>query len=171
MRTTRSLSARMTALGGAVALAATGLVGAVGLVVATSTPAAATTTTLGASTCTIMVGSTPTPTPITPTVTADITPSPVPADGSFSLSTLSLSSVLDPAANPALVAVGGDTLSVTFTTTLSATGATPTSQPVTFAGTVALPKPFASAVTVTLNGTTGGYVADGTRRHVGREFC
>jgi len=159
MRASRSLSARMTALGGALALAASGLVGAVGLV-AMSTPAGATTTTLGTSTCTIMVGTTPTPTPITPTVTADITPSPVPAEGTFSISTLSITSVLDPAANPALVAVGGDTLGITFKSTLSATGATPTSQAVTFAGDVTLPKPFNKTVTVTLKGTTGGYVAD-----------
>jgi IPT/TIG domain len=161
MRTSRSLSARMTALGGAVALAAAGLVGAIGLV-ATSTPAGATTTPLGPSTCNILVGSTTEPTVITPTVTADITPSPVPAAGSFSLSTLSLSSVLDPNANPTLVQVAGDTLAITFKSTLSATGATPTSQAVTFTGQIAIPKPFNTPATVILNGSTGGYTADGS---------
>ncbi len=159
MRTSRSLSARISALGGAVALAAAGLVGAVGLV-ATSTPAGATTTTLGTSTCTILVGTTPTPTQIIPIVSADITPSPVSANASFSLSTLSLSSVLDPATNPALVDAAGDALTITFTSTLTASGATPTSQPVTFSGNITLPKPFTSAVTVTLNGSAGAYTAD-----------
>jgi hypothetical protein len=160
MRTSRSLSARITALGGAAALAAAGLVGAVGLV-ATATPAAATTTALGSSTCDILVGSTVEPTVITPTVTADITPSPVPGKGTFTLSTLSLSSVLDPNANPTLVQVAGDTLQIQFNSTLTATGATPTSQAVSFTGSITLPKPFVTPATVILNGSTGPYTADG----------
>jgi len=158
MRASRSLSTRMAALGGALALAASGLVGAVGLV-ATASPAGATTTQLGTSNCVLSVAGKPTPTPITPSVTAIIAPSPVSAGGTFALSTLNLTSTLDPAANPALVAVAGNTLAITFNGTLSATGASPSSQAVTFAGQVTLPKPFDHATNVVLQGTTGSFTA------------
>jgi hypothetical protein len=160
MKASRSRSARLTALGGALTLAASALVGTAGIV-ALATPAGATTTPLGPSTCDLLIGSTTEPTVITPNVTADITPSPAAASGSFSLSTLTLSSVLDPAANPTLVEIAGDTVGITFTSTLSAKGATPTSQPVTFAGNFVVPKPFTSAVTFNLSGSAGGFTADG----------
>jgi hypothetical protein len=158
MRTSRSLSTRVASLGGALALAASGLVGAVGLV-ATAAPAGATTTQLGTSNCILLVGTTPTPTPITPSVTAVISPSPVSAGGSFNFSSLSLVSTLDPAANPALVNVAGSTLSIQFSGTLSATGATPASQAVVFSGSVAVPKPFDHPVQVSLAGATGNFTA------------
>ena len=160
MRAPRPLSTRIAALGGALALAASGLVGAVGLgLVASAPPAGATTTQLGTSNCNLDVGGTPTPTPITPTATAVLSPSPVSAGSPFSFSTLSLGAVLDPAANPALVNVAGDTLSISFNSTLTATGATPATQSVNFQGNLVLPKPFNAPVTAALAGTTGSYTA------------
>jgi len=175
MRTSRSLSTRIATVGGALALAASGLVGAVGLgavaSVTASTPAGATTTKVPASTstqvppttCNLLVGTTVTPTVLTPTVTAGITPSPVSAGSTYSLNPLQITSVLDPATNPTLAKAAGYNLQVVFTGTLSATGATPATEPVTFTGTQLLPGsstvPWTNPVTITLPGTAGPFTA------------
>jgi hypothetical protein len=152
----------LATVGGALALAASGLVGAVGLV-AMATPAGAGSD-LGQTTCNLSVLGVTTPTVLDPTVNAAITPSPVSAGSPFSLSTLNITSVLDPNSNPKLLQVAGTTLHVQFSGTLTATGASPSSQAVTFSGQVTLPgganKPaWTQPVPITLVGSAGAFTA------------
>ena len=78
--------------------------------------------------------------PIDTRVSASISPNPVPAGNSYTVTGLALTSTLVASATTTLAA--GNVLAVTFTSTLSATGATPASQAVSFSGSVSLPIPF-----------------------------
>jgi hypothetical protein len=124
--------------------------------VAPSGPAGADTP-IGTTTCALAApaGSTP----INASVSAAISPTPVPAGNNFSVTGLALHTTL--VANSTTSAAGGDTLAVTYSTTLLATGATPASQAVTFKGSVTLPKPFpvGDKQAFSLNGTTGTYTS------------
>ncbi len=126
MRATRTLSVRLASLGGAVALAFVGIVGTTGLV-ASGGPAAADTSPF-TSTCLLAApfGSTPFPGTI---VTGKISPSPAPAGGGFSVTNLAIELTL-PSSITSLIP--GATIAGTFTSTLTATGATPSSQAVTY---------------------------------------
>ena len=148
MRSARSLSTRMATLGGALAIAASGMVGAVGLV-ATATPAGATSTPTGTTLCHLSAPAGDTP--INASVSATITPDPVPAGNAYQVKGLQLTSTL--MANSTTSLAAGNVLAVTFSSTLSATGATPASQPVVFGGSVTLPNPFpvGSTAPVVLN--------------------
>jgi len=167
MRTSRSLSTRLATMGGALALAASGLVGAVGLgavgLVATSTVAGATSTPLSPTTCNLNVAGTVIPTVLTPTVNAVISPASVSAGQSFSLSTLGLTSNLVP--TPQTAALAGSTLGIEYDGTLTATGASPASEAVAFTGSVAIPAPFNAPVPVSLTGAAGSFTAasDGSK--------
>jgi len=153
MRASRSLSARLASVGMAAAIAAAGLVGAVGLVATASTAGAD--TPLGTTTCNLSTGSQA----ITATVAASITPTPVNAGNSFSVTGLVLNSNL--VANATTSAAAGLTLTVTFASTLTATGATPGSEPVSFSGAVTLPKPFpiGASAPISLDGSAGAFTA------------
>jgi hypothetical protein len=155
MRAARALSTRVTTVGAAVALAAAGLVGATGIV-ATAGPAGADTP-IGTTTCALSApaGSTP----ITASVSAAISPNPVPAGNNYSLTGLKLNTTL--VANATTTLAAGDTLSVVYTTNLLATGASPASQNVTFAGSVTLPSPFPIGATqpFSLAGSTGAFTS------------
>ena len=156
MRAVRSLSTRLGVAGATVALAAAGLVGAAGIV-ATAGPAAASTP-IGTTTCAL--GATAGNVPITASVSAAISPNPVPAGDNFTLKDLSLSTTLIAGATTSEAA--GLTLSVTYTTNLLATGATPASQTVTFSGSVTLPNPFpvGASQPFTMTGSTGAFTSD-----------
>ena len=155
MRASRSLSTRLALVGAAVALAATGFVG-VAAVVATAGPAGADTP-IATSTCNLSTHAGPTP--ITASVSAAISPTPVPAGNNFVITGLALHTTL--VANATTSVAAGKTLSVIYTTSLSATGATPATQGVTFSGSVTLPNPFpvGAMQAFSLNGTTGPYTS------------
>jgi len=155
MRASRALSTRIASVGAAVAVAAAGLVGAVGLV-ATATPAGASTP-LGTTSCALSTGTQS----ITASIAATISPNPVNAGNEYTLAGLQLQSNL--VANATISAAAGLTLKVTFASTLTATNATPTSEPVSFTGSVTLPKPFpvGAEAPIVLDGTAGAFTADG----------
>ena len=135
MRASRSLSARLAKLGTAVAIAAGGFAGVA--LVGTASPTGASTPT-GTTVCALSApaGSTP----ITASIAASISPNPVPAGDTYSVTGLTLTSTL--VANAITSAGAGKTLSVSFTTNLDSTGATPAKAPVVFSGAVTLPNPF-----------------------------
>ena len=149
MRAARSLSTRLAALGGALAIAASGMVGAVGLV-ATAGPAGAASTPTGTTLCHLSAPAGDTP--INASVSASIAPSPVPAGNSYTVSGLALTSTL--VANATTTLGAGSVLAVTFSSTLSATGATPASQAVSFSGSVSLPNPVPIGATAPIELTS-----------------
>jgi hypothetical protein len=138
-----------------VALAASGLAGVVA-VVAPSGPAGADTP-IGTTTCALSAPAGTTP--IVATVSAAISPNPIPAGNNFVVNGLALHTTLVSNATTTLGA--GKTLAVTYKTNLLATGATPTSQTVTFTGSVTLPTPFpiGAKQAFSLNGSTGPYTS------------
>ena len=156
MRASRSLSTRLASVAAAVAVAASGLVG-VFAVVAPAGPAGADTT-IGAVSCNL--GATAGVIPINATIAGSITPNPVPAGNDFNVTGLSLNSELTSSTQTA--GLGGASLTVSYTTTLTATGATPASQSVTLADSITLPNPFPVGATqpLALTGTPGSYVSD-----------
>jgi len=155
MRASRSLSTRLASVGAAVALAATGFVGVTALV-ATAGPAGADTP-IGTTTCNLSAPAGAVP--ITASVSAAISPTPVPAGNNFVITGLALNTTL--IANATTSVAAGKSLSVVYTTTLLATGATPATQAVTFTGSVTLPNPFpvGAQQAFSLNGTTGPYTS------------
>ena len=154
MRAARAVATRVTSVGAAVALAAAGLIGAVGIV-ATADPAGANTTNLGTTSCALSTGTQA----ISATVDSTISPSPVNAGNTFNVTGLALHSTL--IANATTSVAAGQTLTVTFAATMSATNATPGAQTATFSGQVTLPNPFpiGDSAPITLNGSVGGFTA------------
>jgi hypothetical protein len=123
MSSARTFSARLASVGGALALAAAGLVGSIGLVAASS-PAGADTGSF-TSHCALVTG----PTDLTVTVIGSITPNPVSSGSSLNLHGLGLKTALSLATQKL---IPGATFSGTFTSNITAVGAVPSSQPVTF---------------------------------------
>ncbi len=131
MRSKRTFSVRAASLGGALALVGASLAGTVGLVAATavtSTPAGADTPTYSA-TCTLEVAGNPVPETLSGlSVTGSLSPTAPAAHATFTLTNFaqlfSFGSLAD--------AIIGDTLSGTVTSAVTASGATPASQNVTF---------------------------------------
>ena len=158
MRAPRSLSTRIASVGAAMAVAAAGLVGAVGLV-ATATPAGAASTPLGTTTCALSTGD---PRRSPRRSIATISPNPVNAGNNYTLAGLALHSNL--IANATTSAAAGLSLTVTFASTLTATGATPTSEPVSFSGSVTLPKPFPVGAAAPISLDRDGRRVHGRRR-------
>jgi hypothetical protein len=147
----------LATLGAVAAIAAAGLVGTVGLV-ATAGPAGAASTPTGTTNCALSQPAGETP--ISASITASVSPSPVNAGDNFSIAGLELTSTL--VANDITSEGAGKTLAVTFTTDITATNATPSSQQATFSGSVTLPNPFPVGDTapISLPGTVGQFTAD-----------
>ncbi len=123
MKATRTLSVRIGSLGGALALVAAGLAGTVGLVAAGG-PAGADSAPFS-SNCTLVTG----PTVLSAVVGGSISPDPVQPGGAFTAAGLELRTSLAVATQ---VLIPGATFSGTFTTNITAAGATPASQSVSF---------------------------------------
>jgi len=155
MRASRALSTRLATVGAAVALAASGLAG-VAAVVAPSGIAGADTP-IGTTSCALSAPAGTTP--ITASVSAAISPSPIPAGNNFSVTGLALHTTI--VANSTTTLAAGQTLAVSYTTNLLATGATPANQTVRFTGSVTLPKPFpiGAKQPFSLSGSTGAYTS------------
>ncbi len=131
MRSRRTLPVRLASLGGAVALAAAGLAGTVGLALAGSGGTAGADTPQFSANCTLAVLG---PTALPVTVTGRISPNPVSPGQSFVATGLGLQTQLSVAFQNLVVGAFGPNAVVTgtFTSTLSSTGASPSSVPVTF---------------------------------------
>jgi hypothetical protein len=156
MRASRSLSARFTTLGTAVAIAALGFVGTAGLV-ATAGPAGADTS-LGNSSCALSTGTQI----ISATVAAAVTPSPVNAGNVYNVTGLMLHSPLVATATIATAAANAPlNLTVTFNSTITVTNASPASRPAAFSGAVTIPKGIAvgQSTPITLVGSVGSFTA------------
>jgi hypothetical protein len=127
MRSRRTLTVRVASLGGALALIGAGLAGSVGLV-ASSTNAGADTNPYSA-TCTLTVSGAPVPEVLNGLVTTGSLSPSAPASGkTFTLSNFALQFGFGSLA----AAIIGDTLSGTVTGSVTASGATPASQAVTY---------------------------------------
>jgi len=133
MRVARSLSTRLATVGSAMAIASFGLIGAAGIV-GTAAPAGA--AELGSTSCNLSTGVQE----IAATVAASITPTTVNAGAPFSVTGMTLNSVLT--SNSVTTKAAGLSLVVTFASTLTATNASPASQAVAFTGSVTLPASF-----------------------------
>ena len=158
MRATRPLTVRLASLGGALALAATGLVGAIGLV-GSAGPAGADTPSFTA-TCT--VGGSPETFPAT--VTGAISPSSVAPGGSFNLSNFELQTELS---GSNLAALKGDTLSGTFTLAIGSTNASPGSQVATFTvPSTHVSDPAPPSLALTAPGSVPSFTANSTAKSV-----
>ncbi len=127
MRSKRPFTLRVASLGAAVALIGAGLAGSVGLV-ASSTTAGADTPAFSAS-CNFMVAGSPVAETLTGLViTGSLSPTAPAPGGTFTVSNLALLFSFGSLSADII----GDTVSGTETTTLTATGATPASQAVTY---------------------------------------
>jgi IPT/TIG domain len=127
MRSKRSFTARVASLGAAVALVGAGLAGSVGLV-ASSTTAGADTGPITAN-CTFMVAGSPVSETLTGLViTGSLSPAAPTSGQSFTVANLALLFSFGSLSAD----IVGDTISGSETTTLTASGATPASQSVTF---------------------------------------
>ncbi len=159
MRASRSLSTRLASIGSALAITTLGLAGAAGIV-ATAGPAGAGLpgTSVGTTNCALSAPAGETP--ITANITASVNPSPVNQGNVFNIAGLELYSNL--VANATTTVAAGETLSVTFTTQITATNATPGSQTATFTGSVTLPKPFpvGAQAQISLPGSVGSFTAN-----------
>ena len=154
MRAPRPLFARLASLGGAIALTAAGLAGSIGLA-ASSGPAGADSPQFTA-TCTIAAAQQLIPT----TITGSISPDPVAPGHAFGLSNFGLQTQLSQATAQA---IQGQTLTGTFTTNVISTGATPSSEPVTFnIPSTTVPNPVTGPLALTATGTAVSFTADST---------
>src|SRR5664280_2200969 len=129
MRPRRTVLVRVATLGGAAALTAAGLVGSIGLAAVSSGVAGADTAPYSSS-CTLNGAATPTVTAGQVT-SGKITPNPPGAGKSFTLNNFALLLHLGTTNAVALAAVGAS-ISGSFVGTVTAAGATPASQSVTF---------------------------------------
>jgi len=150
MRAKRALWVRLASGGGALALATAGLAGSIGLTASNSVAGADTPP--FTATCSLITG----PTQLSNVVVkGSISPSTVQPGGTFTLAGLQMSLSL-PSSLTTLIL--GKTISGTFTTDLTATGATPVSQLATFA----IPVTTITAANPPLvsPGTVGSFTAD-----------
>ncbi len=156
MRVRRALPVRLASLGGAVALAAVGLAGTVGLTLAASGGVAGADTPPFQSMCTLVTG----PTTLTATITGSISPDPVSPGGSFNLSNFAVKTQLSQAT---ATIIAGATFSGTLTLAINSTGATPASQTATFTiPPTTVPNPVTGPLPLTAPGTVGSFTANAT---------
>ncbi len=154
MRSRRTLPVRLASLGGAVALATTGLAGAAGLALAGSGGIAGADTPQFNSTCTLVTG----PTTLPVTVTGSITPNPVSPGGSFGLTNFAVKTQLSQAT---ATLIAGATFSGSLTLAINSTGATPATQTATFTiPATSVPDPVTGPLSLTAPGSVGSFTAN-----------
>ncbi len=164
MRATRPLTVRLGSLGGALALATAGLVGAFGLV-GPAAPAGADTPSFTA-TCTGLpvLGTT---TFAIDTVAGAVSPSTVAPGSSFNVSGLELKTALDSATLAILASNHISTFGGKFTLALNSTGATPGSQVATFTiPNTPIPSPPPTSLPLVAPGAVASFTASSTAKSV-----